>query len=93
MSSLDGMTGELTTLDIENGISENCSDCPFALALGRFFEEKVYSKQGWKSGQDFYVSVDYDRVELIRNGEELLIIDVGTSVVEWLEKFDEGQAC
>ena len=86
---LDGRKGRVTMFDIENGIREECSDCPVALALETFFED-FYKPHNWKARLDFYVEVDLDRVEVNRNGEHLYIIGVEESIRDWIIDFDHG---
>lgn len=81
--------GRITQSDINNGSRDDCRNCPLALALGKTFEY-IYQNFDWIVGQDFYVGVDIDRIEILRNNEIIESITPEDSILDWINNFDNG---
>ena len=75
LTTLDGMTGEVTGNDIAEGQQGICDLCPVARAVGRMFE-------------GFQVYVEIDTVTIHQNGETYAVLFVGGALAEWIDQFD-----
>ena len=88
---LDGQIGQVTQEDIDTGLKQDCSDCPFALSLERFFGN-FFEPYNLIPRKDFHVSVDLDSIEIRVNGlnfDHILIFN-DNKVINWIENFDES---
>ena len=88
---LNGLEGSVVKGDIEIGLKQDCSDCPFALSLERLFEN-FFEIHELIPRKDFHVSVDLDSIEIRihnLNFDDILIFN-DHKVMDWIENFDEG---
>lgn len=75
LTTLDGMTGEVTRNDIAEGQRGICDLCPVARAVSRMFE-------------GFQVYVELDTVTIHHNSETYAVLFVGGELAEWIDQFD-----
>lgn len=88
---LDGRIGQITQEDIDTGLKQDCSNCPFALSLERFFED-FFEPYELRSRKDFHVEVDLCSTEIRIKGlnfDHILIFN-DNKVENWIENFDAG---
>ena len=74
-TTLEGMTGEITALDIGNGQQGICELCPVALALARMFE-------GCET------DVNMNDATIDTNGETLTVLRISEALADWIEAYD-----
>ena len=75
LTTLDGMTGEVTRNDIAEGQQGICDLCPVARAVSRMFD-------------GCWVSVQHNAVTLKQSDETYAVLRVGSELAEWIDQFD-----
>ena len=75
-TDLDGIHGEISTIDIGNGQSGNCELCPVALALGRMFE-----------GCEIHVTLETAMIYEY-GGDVCTVLCISERLGEWIDAYD-----
>ena len=75
-TSLDGMQGEVSALDIGNGQSGSCELCPIALALERMFE-----------GCEVHVTLETATVYEY-GGDVCTVLRISERLAGWIDAYD-----